>query len=174
MVDSFIKIKFVGLLLVIWLGLGLMVRFLYHPLIPIAPQDVVSVSVPTTPYAFFSGGTFGRERSDGLHWMKDNVVSYRVVNPLVISVIVDSTIDILADPCGVKSELLRISPENSETLEISSTSQRVSLSSLMGAFETRDFKLIFKKSRCVINTDPRVHRGGLLVKPIVWVPQTSK
>ena len=166
---------FVPVLIIFWLGLGLFARFLHDPVIPpINRTDVDSEAVSTTPFAFISKGTFGLERSDGLHWMKESVIVYKIVNPLPVEVIVDGSLNITSNPCGEFVEFLGVRSIESGSVAVKLIKHTISYSVVVRANEDSEFEFDFKKIRCVTRFDPRVFVGAVQETPIFWEPTASK
>lgn len=157
----------------LWLLLGLFNRLLFAPIIPIANKSEQQLKKDSvTPFAYFPSGTFGQERDDGLHWMKDKNVVYRISNPLKVPVSVDSYISISSDPCGNIPRLQSIETGLLKN-RIATNDHGISVQTVLRAKEVVNLTLKFKDSRCVISTDPRIFAGSLIAKPLAWAVLAS-
>lgn len=152
----------VGILMIVWLAVGLIVRLNFET-IPLTTPEL-STSIPeksTIPFAYPIDGTFGLENKEGLYWLSKPNVSFRIDNPLNSAVQIFILIEATASPCGFLPTIQTATIEGNHPENLKITGPSLNLTVDLLANSEVELRVRYKTERCVIKSDPRIFLGAI-------------
>ena len=159
-----------GLLIVLWLVVGIMVRLSTNSLeLTNSKSNSVVYAPVTIPSVIPLSGTFGLENTQGLYWLSGKEVVFKLVNPLEISVQLETIIINSQSPCGGMPRVKSAVVTNVPSAIITSTSSSFKGTVKMSARSQVEMRVLYHAKRCVISSDPRVFWGAINKISTSWI-----